>query len=791
MKGPSSDLVRQRLRNEWTNQPPSVRQLVEILVPYCVFEWGAGDMMVRVKPLSEASREKIGIRLLGMQEKAQQEACRILHHHPLFKPMGTLVQQAKEMPDSAACHLSVLDQDGLRSKYLRGKTKDLRLSMDGLGFCKWWVQHCDIRLIPTGDGWSMQALFDPAVLEEAGVMTELGTLLPRVKEYDLPYIEILFGEQGSYIVNTFRELRGRIGGKAPKNAPLVANLKMILGMDLKKHDVNMISHLGEIERMICAPGSRCRDIARQFMSEFGTDFPTSAYDDENAFVEIRKYHKEFPDEMSPMIAKAAAGLQKAAAAMLGELSAFPWLPDGRGELKEMEAAETMLMYLQRAAYMLQMMYMEEEDKKEGGTGPSGTALGSDILIVSSVCQSLMLQFLQQRFPVIFSLNADAGAASPEMCASFFRDLSAKMEHMIHRGKAAGDGLEASMNIWLHDWKEAFENFFAMVLSEKSSSQANGMHARPDRLQIPVPIDARLTSIHENAGDGTAAAISSTEALCGLGPVAKRTVWNGSSSATAWIWAYGQRPCHDKKVLLPAVSFLPADNAGVVALDRIASAIEDDLNDWSEICRNMGVSPQLAALHEEGFTPHILRIGLPRHNGTGVRYDRRLICAARERELLGNTNKMVEANGDSAVRLAALKDRGIALPPNPLMLAPAHEHANTNGKAASVPAGASKMPTEDPMSIRLHRVKELVDALGRKKMFEWDDAVTILEWAGVTFGPHGGKHFKWESSCASSPRPWRTSESKPKDDGEMLVQTLEDILYELGDLDALEQHLQVA
>jgi hypothetical protein len=236
-------------------------------------------------------------------------------------------------------------------------------------------------------------------------------------------------------------------------------------------------------------------------------------------------------------------------------------------------------------------------------------------------------------------------------------------------------------------------------------------------------------------------------------------------------------------------FLPPENPGVFALNHIASEVEHDLDECMLVCDTMGISPQLAALQQEGYSPHILRIGEPRHNGTGTKYVPRVICSAREVEILGRMHNM-HPDTAAAARLDDLKECGIALPPHPLMLAPTHEHSNLNGKPA-LPDGAPKTSAEDPMTIRLHRVKNLVDALGRKRMFEWDDAVRILELAGVTFGPHGGKHFKWESSCDSAPRPWRTSESRPRDDGEMLVQTLEDILYELGDLDALERELQTA
>ncbi len=448
----------------------------------------------------------------------------------------------------------------------------------------------------------------------------------------------------------------------------------------------------------------------------------------------------------------------------------------------MRDIETMIGRLEHAASVLQVLMLEE--RQIMGKIDSCTPLATVIHVISSVCQSLLLQSLQKRFP--HSLNAQIvdGSQALEESAATLTAIAEHITRTVHSDEKKLNSVRAFTGSMARDWAESCDEFFFAVRQGKNGKSGNGQQ-RQNQRPVAISPEARLTTVHGTPDQPNEQILATTKALSGLGHVANRTEWSGESPAglTAWVWRPGDKPCHSNQTLLPLAHFLPPENAAVVALHAVAQKTEEDIVEWRDVCDHMGISPQLSALREEGWTPHVLRDRSQRQNGHTPVSPYVLICNDRERALLGSTT-LAENSPDALQHIPELRKRGIPVPDRPtVMTLPVHQAALAN----TGPMNGDKS-TEDP-SLRRDRVKAALNRLGRKSHYSWKDAMIILDKAGVDSSETktGGGHYTFTATDPTAPQPWRTSEGETVKDHSIMFDTLKDILVRVGNIDALEKY----
>lgn len=773
MKTPSNALVREATNRELRGKPQSVRDLVQSLLQFCDFEYVETELAIRPRNLTEQNRDMIVKQLACMAKTVREEALRILHYIPLLRPLESLARQM-QIPDESPPRPTHLSQDSLRGKLMNLlKAKHPNLTRESLRFCKWWLQHCDIRCITTGASRVyLRAIPGDKFFTDQTVSRQFETLLKTLNDSDIPALQSLLSDNTGIISKAIRAMRDRARSIPHKNSPFILSMRQRLRTDIETQPPDCREFLFRIDKKMAPAGSVFCRHAREFYDELDSNFPNTPLDDTDALEEIAQLHRIFASDMTPMLDAARAGLVRTALAMFRELS----------EEQLPEDMEKAMQLLKRIGIMLQIVMMEAEDA--AGRGASGITMTANLQVSSSVCQSLLLKYLHARFPK-FLLVLEANNPSASECRNELSTLLQRMDQLLEMIRRSANPVDAMMYSVTREWLESCKAFFAAA-SLGREVHKNGNPDRSDAVR-GIPIGARLTTIGASCRNGTSAGIiSTTQTLSGLGPVASRSVWSGEIPVTAWMWEQGDKPCHNPHSLLAPGYFLPKTSIGVVGLDFVASEINHDLSEWKDTCASMGIASQLQFLQEDGFAPHILRIGSPRRNDTSVSYKRFLIVEARTKELLWNPTKM-RICGDMSAQIEELKKYGISFPEEPLIFEQLqHEPADEQASAVSPPK-----IEENSSSNRLQRIKSALALIGRKPIYSLNEALKLLGKAGVVLQEEkgGAKHYKYVSQSQNAPRPWRTAESKPLKNKKILVQTLSDILFHVGDLDALEKYAE--
>lgn len=773
MKTPSNALVREATRRELHGKPQSVRDLVQSLLQFCDFEYVNEELAILPRNLTKQNHEMIAKQLACMGKTVREEALRILHDIPLLRHLAYLARQM-QIPDESPPRFTHLSQDSLRSKLMNLlKAKHANLTRESLRFCKWWLQHCDIQCVATGESRvSLRAIPSDKFFTDQTVSRQFEALIKTLNDADIPALQSLLSDNTGIISKAIRAMRDRARGVPNKNSPFILSMRQRLLADIETQTPDCREFLFRIDKKIAPADSVCHKHASEFYGGLDSNFPNTSLDDTDALEEIAQLHRIFASDMTPMLDATRAGLVKTALAMFRELS----------EERLPEDMEKAMQLLKRIGIMLQIVMMEAEDA--AGRGASGITISANSQISSSVCQSLLLKYLHDRFPK-FLLVCEANNPSASECRNELSTLLQKMDQLLEMTKKSANPVDAMMYSMTREWLASCKSFFAAAsLGREVHNNRN-----PDRNDAMrgIPIGARLTTIGASCRNGTSAGIvSTTQTLSGLGPVASRSVWSGKIPVTAWVWEQNDKPCHHPHTLLAPGCFLPKTSIGVVGLDVVASEINHDLSEWKDTCASMGIASQLQFLQEDGLAPHILRIGLPRRNGTSVAYKRFLIVVAQIKELLWNPAKMRICD-DMSARIEELKKYGISFPEEPLILEQ-WQHEPVDAQAGAV---SSPKIEEESSPNRLQRIKSALALIGRKPMYPLNEALQLLGKAGVVLQEEkgGAKHYKYVSLSQNSPRPWRTAESKPLKDKKILAQTLSDILFHVGDLDALEKYAE--
>lgn len=509
--------------------------------------------------------------------------------------------------------------------------------------------------------------------------------------------------------------------------------------------------------------------------------------------EMLEYCATFPQEMTALHDQLTPLMESTARQLLQEIGALAIdpAPERRMDIHEHPTVEDIA---NATGFLHALLLLSAGLKRRANSAiveEQEAACGLPLLVRdivrSSVCQSLMLQYVQRHMPDVF-LHYNAGESHDARNRSFGAKHRCLMEWATvfeRAGKTlAGPDRTPTQGVLLREvaeWVEGMRECAALHFAawcQMPLEHDGACPAPQEPLPCLPPFQYARLQIMQHNGMPDDEVLTHTTHTLQFGPRVLQTTTplDGYYKAHFWRWQPMGGICHHPGTVIPLREVLLPSAAGNIYIARKQAHADQDIADWLQAAQDTGMMHNVATLLEQGISPNLISI-VAASRGNVESVSAFFMHPDQASHVLG-ARAWPGMTEDHKALAERLRQNGVCLDAESVVI------------PWTVSDGWEEMGEEETTMDKqrqqlddlLHRTKRALLTHTHSDVLPRREVNRILAAAGIRMSDEkgGGGHYTYVG-----PNGQFTAHNRPIKDGEMYRHTLERIIVAIGDIDALE------